>query len=336
MKRQLVHTYQDIISQENLLAAWQEFLKGKRRKHDVQLFGFNLLENIVQLHDDLTNKTYRHGGYHDFYITDPKLRHIHKASVRDRLVHRAIYRVLCPFFDRIFSVDSYSCRINKGVHKAINRFRTFGWQVSKNNTKTCWVLKCDIRKFFDSIDHRVLMSILNSYIPDKDILWLLKIVIDSFSSGRLGVGLPLGNLTSQLFVNVYMNVFDQFVKHKLKSVHYVRYADDFVLLSDNRGSLERQLVLNREFLDRRLRLALHPNKISIRTLASGVDYLGWVQFSNHRVLRTKTKQRMFRKIMDANFSNNGLQSYLGLFSHGNTWKLRQQLLDSFWIRYHRC
>ena len=125
-------------------------------------------------------------GYLAFNISDPKPRNIHKASVRDRLVHHAIYRILYPFFDRTFINDSYSCRLNKGTHKALNRFRDFGRKVSQNNTKTCWILKGDIKKCFASIDHQVLLDILVQSIPDKDILWLLREIIESFSSFQQG------------------------------------------------------------------------------------------------------------------------------------------------------
>lgn len=158
MRIQLDHSFGDIISVENLLEAWREFLRGKRLKHDVQEFSHHLMDNIFVLHHDLIHHTYRHGGYQAFRISDPKPRHIHKASVRDRLVHRAIYRVLYPFFDRTFIVDSYSCRLKKGTHKALNRFRSFGYRVSQNQTQTAWVLKCDIRRFFESIDHEVLRA----------------------------------------------------------------------------------------------------------------------------------------------------------------------------------
>src|SRR3990167_492758 len=203
-KIQLAHTYDDIISVENLLAAWREFLSGKRKKVDVRKFQYNLSDNVQALHDDLVSLTYCHGRYYAFNISDPKPRSIHKASVRDRLLHHAIYRILYPFFDKTFIPDSYSCRIKKGTHNTLNRFRAFSYIVSHNNTKTCWILKCDIRKFFASIDHKILLNILNSYIPDKQIIWLLQEIIESFSV-KSDIGLPLGNLTSQLFVNIYMN-----------------------------------------------------------------------------------------------------------------------------------
>lgn len=322
---QLIHTYQHIISVENLLSALREFTKGKKQKKDVQQFSLRLMDNILKLHRDLADRTYVHGDYHAFNISDPKPRNIHKALVRDRLVHHAIYRVLCPFFDRTFISDSYSCRLYKGTHRALNRFRDFGQKVSKNNTRTCWVLKCDVRKFFASIDHGVLFAILEQYIPDKDILWLLTRVIDSFHSTRFGVGLPLGNLTSQLLVNIYMNEFDQYMKHRLKAKHYIRYADDFVILSNDKKRLENILIEISDFLQVKLRLNLHPDKVFIKTFASGVDFLGWVHFSDHRVLRTSTKKRMFKRLAEGEVSETTILSYLGMLSHGNGMGLQEMI-----------
>ena len=323
---QLAHTYEDIISVENLLGAWKEFVAGKRKKQDVHEFQHSLMDNILALHRDLRDKSYSHGGYHAFKISDPKPRDIHKATVRDRLVHHAIYRVLYPFFDHTFIADSYSCRRGKGTHRAMNRFRDFAYKASKNHTRTVWVLKCDVRKFFASIDHAILLDILARYIPDRNIFDLLKGIIESFHSTASGKGLPLGNLTSQLLVNIYMNEFDQFAKHKLKAKYYVRYADDFVILNRSRAALEQLLSRAKGFLVLRLNLQLHPGKVSIHTFASGVDFLGWVHFPDHRVLRNATKRRMFWKIAEGN-RKVVTKSYLGLLSHGNARKL-QRLIDS--------
>lgn len=324
MKIQLAHTFEDIISIDNLLLGWQEFIRGKRNKRDVSEFSFHLMDNILLLHEDLVNYSYKHGGYQAFKICDPKPRDIHKAEVRDRLVHRAIYRILYPFFDRIFISDSFSCRLKRGTHKAINRFRSFTYKVSENNIKTCWVLKCDIRKFFANIDHKILMRILQEYIHDRETFWLLKEVINSFYSAKPGIGLPLGNLTSQLFVNIYMNEFDQFLKHKLKVRYYIRYVDDFVIFSQNYQTLKEKISEVQGFLANRLKLELHPNKISIKTLNSGEDFLGWVNFPDHRVLRTTTKRRMFRRIK-TNPTSETLNSYLGLLGHGNSSKLKKEI-----------
>ena len=317
--------YNHIISIENLLESWKEFLKGKRGKRDVQEFQYRLSDNIFLLHEDLKNRTYTHGGYYAFNISDPKPRNIHKATVRDRLVHHALYRKLYPLFDIHFIHDSYSCRKSRGTHRALKRFREFANIASRNNTKTLWILKCDVRKFFASVDQKILSEILKKYLTDPDVIDLIRRVTDSFSSTVKGKGLPLGNLTSQLLVNVYMNEFDQFVKHDLKAKCYVRYADDFVIMSGNRAWLEQILVMIRNFLRERLALELHPNKISIQTLASGVDFLGWVHFPDHRVLRTATKKRMFRNLEIVSGKPETVQSYLGMISHGNGKKLKKMI-----------
>jgi retron-type reverse transcriptase len=226
------------------------------------------------------------------------------------------------------------------VHKGIEKFKSFSLQVSKNNTRECFVLKCDIRKFFANIDHNILKRILKNNIQDTDILNLLGTIIDSFKAkqkasftnsnpwdwnGKNQKGLPLGNLTSQLLVNVYMNEFDQFVKHKLKVKYYIRYADDFVFILEDKkwsGNLLPQIDV---FLKEKLKLSLHPNKVFIQTLSSGVDFLGWVHFSHHRVIRTSTKKRMFRNLKGNNYKEESMNSYLGMLSHGNAHKLQEQV-----------
>ena len=326
------HAYDDIISTENLLAAWREFLKGKRGKRDVREFQYRLADNILSLYRDLVSQTYRHGGYYAFNISDPKPRNIHKALVRDRLLHHAIYRQLYPFFDRTFISHSYSCRKYKGTHSAMRAFKRYVAKASRNDTKTLWVLKCDIKKFFASVDQSILFGILKQRIPDADILNLIWLVVESFSSTAPGKGLPLGNLTSQLLVNVYMNEFDQFVKHKIKAKYYIRYADDFVVLSRNKKELEQTLRYIVVFLRDKLKLELHPNKVSISTIASGMDFLGWVHFPDHRVLRTTTKHRVFRRTAGLEEDSPIAQSYLGLLQHGNAKKLRLQIENKQGVR----
>lgn len=324
-KIKLDYEYYNIISPENLLEAWKEFVKGKRSRKDVQEFELHLMDNILDLHKELALKTYQHSKYEAFNISDPKPRNIHKAKVRDRLLHHAIYRVLYPFFDKTFVADSYSCRKNKGTHKALKRFQALAYKASYNNTKTLWILKCDVRKFFASIDQGVLFNILKERISDPDILWLLGQVIQSFSSTEIGKGLPLGNLTSQLLVNIYMNEFDQFMKHQIKAKYYIRYADDFVIFSTNRESLVKILLQIEAFLLLRLELHLHPDKVFIKTLASGVDFLGWVHFSSHRVIRTVTKRRMFKNLKGDEKKEAARQSYLGLLGHGNGYNLQKRV-----------
>jgi retron-type reverse transcriptase len=196
-----------------------------------------------------------------------------------------------------------------------------------NHTKTVWVLKCDVRKFFASIDQQALMEIISTYLPDECTRALIGNIIASFSSIARGKGLPLGNLTSQLLVNIYMNEFDQFAKHTLKAKYYIRYSDDFVILSTNRTWLVSLLPRIRDFLHDHLALEMHPNKVSINTIASGIDFLGWVHFPDHRVLRTSTKWRMLR-VVSGNPSEATVASYRGMLSHGNAEKLKGQLPSS--------
>jgi RNA-directed DNA polymerase len=283
------------------------------------------MDNVLSLHCDLASGAYKHGAYHHFKISDPKPRDIHKAGVRDRLVHHALYLKLYSFFDRTFIADSYSCRRGKGTHKAMNRFRAFAYSVSRNHTRTCWVLKCDVRKFFASVDQGILLALVSSRVDDQKIVGLVREVVSSFHSTRPGKGLPLGNLTSQLLVNIYMNEFDQFVKHTLKARHYVRYADDFVILSHDRVWLEALIPRVSAFLARKLQLSLHPHKISICSVASGVDFLGWVHFPDHRVLRTTTKRRLFRRLASSEATEATVESYRGMLRHGNGIKLQNAI-----------
>lgn len=319
--KKFIKTYREIITIPNLLLAWEEFLAGKRKRPDVIAFQGRLMNHIFNLYYDLKEKNYTHGNYQAFNITDPKPRSIHKAIIRDRLLHHLLYQETYNYFDQKFIYDSYSCRLNKGTHRAVRRLTEFTGQVSKNNTRTVWILKCDIRKFFASIDHKILKNVLEKYITDPDLLWLFGQVIDSFNTpGKIEVGLPLGNLTSQLLVNVYMNEFDQFVKHDLKIKYYIRYADDFVFLSDKKNDLIDLKPKLAEFLNEHLKLSLHPKKTFFKTLASGVDFLGWTQFSKHKVLRTTTKRRMLKRVKENNKPATR-SAYLALLKHGNAYKL---------------
>ncbi len=237
-----------IISPKALFKAWKIFQSDKRNKPDVIAFELDLEKNIFNLYRDLKNGTYKHGPYKGFWIYDPKLRKIHKATVRDRVLHHALFIVLNNIFEPTFITDSYSCRIGKGTHKGVQKVADIVRKVSQNNTHPCYVLKCDIRKFFDSVDHEILLSVLCRKIKDDDLIRLLKEIVESYSSNVTArkresktlslfdipaKGIPIGNLTSQIFANIYMNEFDQFVKHKLKVKYYVRYTDDFLIISDN-------------------------------------------------------------------------------------------------------
>ncbi|MFH1145605.1 MAG: reverse transcriptase/maturase family protein [bacterium] len=289
------------------------------------MFEFNLEDNLLELRQQLREKVYRHGSYQSFYVCDPKLRHIHKATVRDRVVHQAVFRVLYHVFDPSFIHDSYSCRVGKGTHAGVRRLAGFARRASKNNARTAYALKCDIRKFFDSIDHDVLSEMIKSKIKDEDTLWLVETIVNSFEKIE-GKGLPLGNVTSQLFSNIYLNELDQFVKHALKAKYYLRYCDDFIIMGDNKEYLENAIDKLRSFLVNSLRLCLHEGKIEIRKHRQGIDFLGYVVFHYHAVLRTKTERRMLRIIRQKKMtqpqgeaSNSTfyamLNSYAGMLKH---------------------
>ena len=175
---------------------------------------------------------------------------------------------------------------------------------------------------------------LEKHIQDKRIIILLTRIIESFHTIS-GKGLPLGNLTSQLLVNIYMNEFDQFVKHKLREKYYIRYADDFVILGNNYQRLTHLRHGLNVFLEKNLKLSLHPDKVYIQTFASGMDFLGWVHFLDHRVLRTTTKRRMLRNLRE-NFFRETILSYLGLLKYGNTYKVKIKMkcciMDNLWMR----
>jgi RNA-directed DNA polymerase len=314
-------TWERVHSSENLFAAWREFRRGKRKKREIQEFEFKLEDNLFELQEALAGKTYEHWPYQSFYVQDPKLRHIHKACVRDRVLHQALFRILYPIFDRNFIFDSYSCREGKGTHRGVARLETFARKLSANYRKPVFALKCDIRKFFDSIDQGILMELVRKKVKDPDVLWLIEKIIGSFRKVE-GRGLPLGNVTSQLFANVYLNELDQFMKHRLKARYYLRYCDDFIVLGGSEKELQRIIPAISDFLERELRFSLHKQKIVMRKLSRGVDFLGYVVLPHYRVMRTKTKRRILRKV-----STRNLQSYLGVLSHCRGHKIAKKIND---------
>lgn len=318
--------FEEIVSFENLFFSWREFQRGKSQKEDVAEFTLRLIPHLSSLHRDLVSGSYRHGGYAHFKVNDSKPRDIHKARVRDRVLHHAVYRALYPYFDRKFIHDSYSCREGKGTHRALRRFAEFARRAGSNSTRTVWVLKCDVRKFFASIDHKILLSILESHVEDPRLMAVICEIIDSFPSGGGGVGIPLGNLTSQLFANVYLNPLDHYIKRTLHVRHYVRYADDFVILSSQKDYLFELFPYIANFLRDNLRLSMHEEEPTLRTVASGVDFLGWVHFPDHRVVRTKTLKKMWQ-VLSATPYPETIASYLGMLVHGNAKTIRAELLD---------
>ncbi len=292
----MIHNvFNKIISLENLFSAWLEFRKGKRHKLDVQIFELNLEDNLFHLHWLLERGKYQHGNYVSFCVKDPKQRLIHKAPVIDRVFHHAVFRVLYPIFDGMFINDSYSCRIGKGTHMAVKQLEVYIKRVSRNHQRSCFVLKCDVKSFFHSINHQILLNLIKKKIADDKAMLLIQQIIYSFNCVE-GKGIPLGNLTSQLFANIYMNEFDQYARKFLKIKHYIRYTDDFVFVHNSRKCLKRLVPEISTALQHKLHLNLHPQKIFIQKVNQGVDFLGYVVFSHFTLLRTKTKKRILKDV----------------------------------------
>lgn len=321
-----------LISIGNLFQAWEGFRRGKRKKHDVMVFERHLEDNLFDLHSKLKSRQYRHGGYREFYVNDPKRRHIHKACVSDRVVHHLLYKYLYEVFDKFFIYDSYSCRLEKGTHRAVKRLEYFCRKLSKNYTRDFWALKLDIRKFFNSIGQNILKELVHKRVEDKNINWLIDNVIDSFDSeAGKGKGIPLGNLTSQIFANIYLNELDQFIKHQLKIKNYLRYADDFVILDAHRKRLTTYLDSINHFVQNDLKLELHPKKIIFRKFAWGIDFYGYVVLPRYTLPRTRTKGRIFKKVLMSQLNGQSLQSYLGYFSHANSYTVTKNLKSIAWL-----
>ncbi len=316
--------FSSVSSIKALNAAWRKFSRGKKSRPDVAQFQKDILSCIQDLHHNLTMGVYQHGKYQPFTIFDPKQRRIHKASVRDRLVHQAVVTAIEPLFERRFIHDSYSCRVGKGTHAGVARLQVFLRRASKNNTKKVYVLKCDVRKYFASIDHETLLRLIETQVKDERILEVLRTIIMSHGDD-VGKGIPLGNVTSQLFANIYLHELDWYMKQQLNIQFYARYCDDFVVVSTDKAYLESLIEPIREFLLMHLKLDLHPSKVSIRSWEQGIDFLGFVLRPHATTLRTKTKRRMLARVNAHNLS-----SYLGICSHTNGHYLSQVAMLVAW------
>lgn len=322
------------------MIAWREFRRGKRSKPDVSKFELNLENNLFELNNLLASKKWQHDSYKVFFKNDPKLRKIHEASVRDRVLYQAVYQKLYHIFDSSFIFHSYSSRNNKGTYAGISAFEKYINKVSQNNTKSAYILKCDIRKFFDSIDHNILFSLISKKVTDIDLLLLIKQIIFSFQN-IAGKGLPLGNVTSQLFSNIYLNELDQYVKHTMKIKYYVRYCDDFVIVSESLIYLQKHIRYLKQFCKQELLIDIHPNKVILRKSSQGIDFLGFVVLPYRKVLRTKTKNRLLKNLYDLKtlfdkgviekeYLDQVVQSYLGILSHCKGENVTQQIERIFW------
>ncbi|MEI8104169.1 MAG: reverse transcriptase/maturase family protein [Candidatus Moraniibacteriota bacterium] len=327
--------YDELICVENLLDSWWSYRRGKNRKKDVMEFERHLEDNIFLLCDELKTGNYSHGRYSYFRISDPKKRDIYKATVRDRVIHQALYTYLCSIYEPLFIKNSFSSRKGKGTHRAVATLQKQIYLIRRYR-KRCWAIKCDIRKYFENINHEILLDLLRKEIRDEKIFALLEGIVRSFHTDT-GTGVPLGNITSQVFANVYLNELDRFVENDLvlKS-QYVRYNDDFVILGNDEEKLFEQVRAIRKFLHERLVLELPLRKTVFRKLKWGIDFCGSIIVSNGILLRDKSKKRMFRaikstenkldlgKISPSDFRKI-LDSYFGLLSHCKAYGLKCEI-----------
>jgi retron-type reverse transcriptase len=344
--------YPQIIEFENLLLATRQAQRGKRFRDNVLDFNYHLETELIRLQKELTNKNYQPGAYRTFRLTNPKSRLISAAPYRDRVVHHALCNIIVPIFEKTFIQDSYANRVSFGTHKALNKFTYFA-----RNSR--YVLQCDIKKYFPSIDHIILKQLLRRKIKCPDTLWLIDAIIDNSNEQEIVIdyfygddlltsvtrrkGLPIGNLTSQFFANIYLNGFDHFVKEQLKVNKYVRYVDDFALFSDDWEFLSKARLAIEEYLAQ-LRLQVHPIKSQLFETKIGSTFLGFrifpdkirVRNSNLHLARRRLKRLQTdytQGKIDREKVNQSIQSWFAHLKHGDTWQLRQQIFTSLdWSR----
>ncbi|EKO3771915.1 RNA-directed DNA polymerase [Vibrio metschnikovii] len=333
-------TFEAIFDFENLLSSAYSCRKGKANAPATLVFFNNLEENIIQIQNELMWGMYRMSPYHHFYVFEPKRRLISAPHFRDRVVHRAIYNIIDPLFDKTYIYDSYACRQGKGTHKGADRAQAFIRKIEQQSGKA-HALKADISRYFSSIDHHILKSLLAAKIRCNRTLALLYYIIDNSPCDALGVGIPLGNLTSQIFANVYLHELDRFAKHTLKAKHYVRYMDDFTIIHDDKAQLHKWRREIEAFLWLMLRLKTN-SKTQVFPIAKqngrALDFLGYRIYSSHRLLRKcsvkriKSKLKKLRKQYEIGEIgipeiNQNIQSWLGHASHANSHNLKLALFN---------
>src|SRR3989338_2555006 len=287
--------WNELCSVQNLESAYKKARKHKTLRLYVLNFEKNLSENLDSLKTELLLHSYRPKSLETFILRDPKTRKISKSDFRDRVIHHTLCNIIEPFFEKMFIYDSYANRKGKGTLKAIQRFEYFHKKLSQNNTSPVFILKSDIRHYFDEVDHSILLKIIMKRINDPRVLWLIRKVLSNYSTSK-GKGMPLGNLTSQFFANVYLDELDQFVKHKLKAKCYIRYVDDFVILHNSSEKLFEWKDEIGVFLQNRLLLNLHPEKTKIILAPQGVDFLGLKIFSYHKIMKKRNVRSFKRKL----------------------------------------
>jgi retron-type reverse transcriptase len=296
--------YEEICSINNLANAWRKARKGKTKKIYIIEFEKNLRENLLQLRKELLEQTYKPEPLNTFILRDPKTRKISKSAFRDRIVHHALVRIIEPIFDKTFIYDNCANRKEKGTLFALERFDSFKNQITNNLHSEAFCLKADIKHYFQEVDRETLLNIIKTKIIDEKTIWLIKQILSNISVNRgegemvfgTNKGMPLGNLTSQFFANVYLNELDYFVKHVLRAKHYIRYVDDFVILNNSKLQLKIWKVYISNFLKSKLKLELHPDKSKIVNISKGVDFVGFRNFYHFRILRKRNIRKILYKI----------------------------------------
>jgi len=299
--------YPQVICFENLYFAWKKARKNKTNRSYVIEFEKNLLNNLIHLNNELKTETYEPKPLQTFILRDPKTRKISKSAFRDRVVHHALINIMEPIFDKSFIYDSCANRIRKGSLFALKRFDKFKRKISSNgsiipnnwkdnNYVKGYILKADIKHYFYTVDHEILIEIISRKLKDEKVIWLIKKILDNFESNIKGKGMPLGNLTSQFFANVYLNELDYFIKYNSKIKYYIRYVDDFVVLHNSKQQLEEWKTQINNFLKEKLKLELHPNKSKIIPLSKGIDFVGFRNFYYFKLLRKRNIVSMKKKL----------------------------------------
>ena len=326
--------YPKIFEFENLHKAYLLARRNKRYKRGVLEFGLNMEEFLIQIQNELIWKTYQTGDYHTFYVYEPKKREINALAFKDRVVQHALNSVIEPIFDRIFIYDSYACRKKKGIHGGVERTTQFLQKISRTN-ENIYILKADIEKYFQSVDHKILYQLITRKIKCRDTLWLIREIIDS--GGNRGI--PIGNLTSQLFANIYLNQLDHFIKEELGVRYYIRYMDDFIILDKNKMRLQNYRITINQFLVKKLHIRFNE-RTAVFPSKQGIDFLGYRIWKTHRLLRTKSIIRFKRKLrffqrkyrenkLDFDSINFSIQSWIGHAKHANTYNLRKNIFNDF-------
>lgn len=315
MKR-LNNLYQQIISIENLQHADIKARKGKAKQYGIKVHDKNRENNIAELHLSLLNKKYKTSEYTTFTVFEPKERIVYRLPYYpDRIAHHAVMNVLEPIFVNMFINETYSCIKKKGIHAAANAVKRALDDVSE----TTYCLKLDIKKFYPSINHDILKALLRRKFKDNDLLWLLDEIIDSAD------GLPIGNYLSQYLANFYLTYFDHWMKEEKRVKNYFRYADDIVILSNNKQHLHQLLADIKTYLEINLKLIVKQNYQIFPVAARGIDFVGYKFYHSHTLLRKSIKQRFVRMLANRR-NNKSIASYYGWAKHADTKHLLKKLL----------